>query len=61
MVVFRDPERSVLNAREHRKHGKPPFAARQNGMSIGPRAALLRRTRIIQPSEAILTEMDLLS
>ena len=28
MVVFRDPERSVLMAREHRKRGKAPFAAR---------------------------------
>src|SRR5688572_743267 len=28
MVVFRDPERSVLNVREHRKRGKPPFAGR---------------------------------
>jgi len=26
MVDFRDPERSVLNVREHRKRGKPPFA-----------------------------------
>src|SRR3546814_18172424 len=26
MVVFRAPERSVLDAREHRKHGKPTFA-----------------------------------
>ena len=26
MVVFRDPERSVLRAREHRKRGRPPFA-----------------------------------
>jgi hypothetical protein len=27
MVILRDPERSVLNVREHRKHGKAPFAA----------------------------------
>src|SRR3546814_15448679 len=26
MVVIRDPERSVPDAREHRKHGKPPFS-----------------------------------
>jgi hypothetical protein len=30
MVVFRDSERSVLLAREHRKRGRPPFAGRQN-------------------------------
>jgi hypothetical protein len=30
MVVFRDPERSVLMAREHRKREKPPFAGRQS-------------------------------
>ncbi|WP_260583058.1 hypothetical protein [Sphingopyxis sp. PET50] len=29
MVVFRDPERSALDVREHRKRGKPPFAGRQ--------------------------------
>ncbi|MBL8651720.1 MAG: hypothetical protein JNL35_15115 [Sphingopyxis sp.] len=29
MVVFRDPERSVLKVCEHRKRGKPPFAGRQ--------------------------------
>jgi hypothetical protein len=29
MVVFRDPERSVLKVREHRKRGEPPFAGRQ--------------------------------
>ena len=29
MVIFRDPERSVLMAREHRKHEKAPFAGRQ--------------------------------
>lgn len=28
MVVLRDPERSVLKVREHRKHGEPPFAGR---------------------------------
>jgi hypothetical protein len=26
MVLWRDPERSALNVREHRKHGKAPFA-----------------------------------
>jgi hypothetical protein len=26
MLVFRDPERSVLNVREHRKHEKLAFA-----------------------------------
>jgi hypothetical protein len=30
MVVFRDPERSVLMAREHWKLEKPPFAGRQS-------------------------------
>src|SRR3546814_11148328 len=30
MVVFREPERSVLMAREHRKCEKSPFAGRQN-------------------------------
>jgi len=30
MVIFRDPERSVLKVREHRKLGKTPFAGRQN-------------------------------
>jgi len=30
MVDFRDPERSVLMAREHRKREKLPFAGRQN-------------------------------
>jgi hypothetical protein len=29
MADFRDPERSVLTAREHRKREKPPFAGRQ--------------------------------
>ncbi len=29
MVVFREPERSVLMAREQRKREKPPFAGRQ--------------------------------
>jgi hypothetical protein len=29
MVDFRDPARSVLTAREHRKHGKTLFAGRQ--------------------------------
>jgi len=29
MVDFRDLERSVLMAREHRKRGKPPFAGHQ--------------------------------
>jgi hypothetical protein len=29
MVVFRDPERSVLIVREHRKRGEAPFAGRQ--------------------------------
>jgi len=29
MVIFRDPARSVLPVREHRKHGKSPFAGRQ--------------------------------
>jgi len=28
MVFFRDPERSVLDVREHRKRGKAPFAGR---------------------------------
>ena len=27
MVIFRDPERSLLNVGEHRKHEKAPFAA----------------------------------
>jgi len=26
MVIFRDPERSVLKVRKHRKTGKAPFA-----------------------------------
>ena len=39
MVFFRDPERSVLSAREHRKREKAPFAARQNQMSIRPSPA----------------------
>jgi hypothetical protein len=26
MLVFHDPERSVLNVREHRKRGKSAFA-----------------------------------
>ena len=30
MVAFRDPERSVLTAREQRKREKPPFAGRQS-------------------------------
>jgi len=30
MVVFRDPERSVLMAHEHRKREKPPFAGGQS-------------------------------
>jgi len=30
MMDFRDPERSGLQVREHRKRGKPSFAARQN-------------------------------
>jgi len=30
MVHFRDPERSVLKAREHRKREKVPFAGRQS-------------------------------
>ncbi|QDC36234.1 hypothetical protein FIL70_02230 [Sphingobium fuliginis ATCC 27551] len=29
MVVFRDPERSLLKVGEHRKHGKASFAGRQ--------------------------------
>jgi len=29
MLVFRDPERSVLQVREHRKRGKALFADRQ--------------------------------
>src|SRR3546814_12552497 len=33
MVVFRDPERSVLSVREHRKRGKPPFAGR-HGLNV---------------------------
>ena len=33
MVVSRDPERSVLSAREHRKRAKPPFAG-QPGLNI---------------------------
>ncbi len=28
MVIFCDPERSVLKVREHRKRGKAPFAGR---------------------------------
>ena len=27
MLIFRDPERSVLTVGEHRKRGKAPFAA----------------------------------
>jgi hypothetical protein len=33
MVVFRDPERSVLDVREHRKHGKATFAG-QHGQNF---------------------------
>ncbi|WP_229742765.1 hypothetical protein, partial [Sphingobium fuliginis] len=29
MMVFRDPERSLLEVGEHRKHGKVSFAGRQ--------------------------------
>jgi len=29
MLVFCDPKRSVLQVREHRKHGKAAFADRQ--------------------------------
>src|SRR3546814_17802238 len=35
MVVFRDPERSVLVAREHRRRGKPPFAG-PPGLNVDP-------------------------
>ncbi|MEJ2408915.1 MAG: hypothetical protein P8Y48_06125, partial [Novosphingobium sp.] len=37
MVILRDPERSVLPVREHRKHAKTPFAGRQGWISIRPR------------------------
>jgi hypothetical protein len=33
MVIFRDPERSVLNVRELRKHGKSTFAG-QHGLNV---------------------------
>jgi hypothetical protein len=33
MLVLRDPERSVLNVREHRKHGKATFAGR-HGLNV---------------------------
>jgi len=36
MVDFRDPQRSVLTARGHRRREKPPFAGRQSWMSIRP-------------------------
>ncbi|MCJ2185966.1 hypothetical protein [Novosphingobium beihaiensis] len=29
MVILREPERSVLHVREHRKRAKAPFAGRQ--------------------------------
>lgn len=54
IVVFRDPERSVPMAREHRKHAKPPFAGRQNGMSIGPgRRTAFARERAVSPGAPI--------
>jgi hypothetical protein len=33
MLVFRDPERSVFNVREHRKHDKSAFAG-QHGVNV---------------------------
>jgi len=35
MVILRDPERSVLKAREHRKRGKLPFSTQPN-LNVDP-------------------------
>ncbi len=35
MLVFRDPERSVLPIREHWKHGKATFAG-QHQLNVEP-------------------------